>query len=145
MLGGFAGALPDTAFNARVTVTGVAPAGPYELRLQLLTRYQGATWAVSQLPVSLGNSTVTTDDAGVVTVPVDGSQLSAGQTYQPGLTLPAGTYAMTAQIIANGTPIGRATAAVFEISDPASAGGQSGGTSPTPTSAPPAEFCGSAG
>ena len=121
--GGFASAQPGVAFDAHVTVTGAAPAGPYELKLQLLTNYENKTWAVSQTPITLGSASATTDDDGAVTFSIDGTGFADGAQFQPGLTLPEGTYALVAQVIADGTPIGRPTAAVFDVAAPGSDNG----------------------
>jgi len=127
--GSFSAAQPGVAFAAKIGITGSAPAGTPELAVHLLTTYQNSTWAVSQTPITLDGSTLSTDDDGMVTFALTGSDFADGESYQPTLTLPAGTYALVAQIVVNGTPVGRPAAAVFTIGAASSGGGGSTGGS----------------
>ncbi len=124
------------AVPGHVTVTGVGPdsTGPYRMRMRLVTRVDGATWAVSDVPLIVGDQTVRTDDDGLVDIPTSGTP-ATGLTAAVEVELPAGSYALLAQAVdATGT-VGSPVVAALTVATPGSSG-QSGEPPTTPGSEP---------
>ncbi|WP_249522564.1 S8 family peptidase [Modestobacter marinus] len=114
-----------------VRATGPELAGTYELVLGLGMEHGGEIWALSGEPVTIAGTTLTTDDAGQVTVPLGALTTVEGQELAPSIDLATGRYALSAQLLVDGQPFGATYAApllVGDTSTPAPAGTTDPGT-----------------
>ncbi|GHE08697.1 S8 family serine peptidase [Klenkia taihuensis] len=101
------------------------PAGDYTAVLGLGMRL-GQVYAVSGQQLVVGGSTLTTDDTGTVAVPLGTRGPGSGTlVLAPSTTLTEGRYVLTVQLLQDGTPLGRASAAPLTVA-----------TAPAPTPAP---------
>jgi len=134
-MNGTAGALAP-----QVGVTATTGAGDYALSLGLAMQVDGEPWAVAGAPVTLGGQAATTDDDGFVTFPLGVLSDFGTRTFAPGLSLGDGTYALVAQLLEDGTPVGRPFAAPLLVGPAAeqAPGGSTpgGGSDPGPGGGP---------
>ncbi|MCZ2838168.1 S8 family serine peptidase [Modestobacter sp. VKM Ac-2985] len=129
---------PTGPATPRVRMTGPELAGTYELVLGLGMEHGGEVWALSGEPVTVAGTTLTTDDAGQVTVPLGTLTTVEGVELAPSADLAPGRYALSAQLLVDGQPFGGTFAApllVGATSTPAPApdGGTTPGTDPGTT------------
>jgi serine protease len=154
---GLSGLSVSSPAQAMVTVSGTGdglPAGPLQLRLDLLARVTGSTFTVAGATIDAADAgTATTDAAGAVLLEPPGltaAALSTGVTVPLGFTLPAGRYAFAVRLVSAGTPVSSAQFGVFDVSGgaatpttvttstlPSTTTGTSSTTGSTASSAPP--------
>ncbi|MGY2129688.1 S8 family serine peptidase [Blastococcus sp. SYSU DS0617] len=132
---------PAGTVSPRIGVSGSAAGGDYSVALGLGMEFEGDIWALADKPVTLGGETVTTDDTGSAVFDLGRLASLDGLGLSPSLPLGDGRYVMTVQLLRDGTPVGRASAAplLVRTSLPGSGGGSTPGTTPgTPTPGAPA-------
>ncbi|MCO7220363.1 S8 family serine peptidase, partial [Klenkia sp. PcliD-1-E] len=114
------------ALTPSLTSSTNLPAGDYTAVLGLGMRLGGQVYAVSGQPLVVDGSTRTTDDTGTVAVPLGARGPGSGTlVLAPSTTLTEGRYVLTVQLLQDGAPLGRASAAPLTVA-----------TAPTPTTAP---------
>ncbi|MCZ2848093.1 S8 family serine peptidase [Modestobacter sp. VKM Ac-2978] len=127
---------PTGPATPRVRTTGPELAGTYEMVLGLGMEHGGEVWALSGEPVTVAGTTLTTDDAGQVTVPLGTLTTVEGLELAPSADLAPGRYALSAQLLVDGQPFGGTFAAPLLVGDtsaPAPDGGTTPGTDPSTT------------
>jgi len=99
-----------------LTTSTSLPAGDYTAVIGLGMRVGGQVYAVSGQPFAVGGTTRTTDDTGTVSVPLGTRGPSSGAlVVNPGTTLTEGRYVLTVQLLQDGAPLGRASAAPLTV------------------------------
>ncbi|MCZ2815788.1 S8 family serine peptidase [Modestobacter sp. VKM Ac-2984] len=119
-----------------VRATGPDLAGTYEMVLSLGMEHGGEVWALSGEDVTVAGATLTTDDAGQVTVPLGALTTVEGLEVAPSVDLAPGRYALSAQLIVDGQPFGDTFAAPLLVGAtpaPAPDSGTTPGTGPGTT------------
>ncbi|MCZ2821769.1 S8 family serine peptidase [Modestobacter sp. VKM Ac-2977] len=116
----------------QLRATGPELAGDYELVLGLGMERGGEVWALSGEEVTIAGTTLTTDDAGQVTVPLGTLTTAEGLELAPSLDLAPGRYALSAQMHVDGQPFGGTFAAPLLVSA-TSTPSPDGITTPAPT------------
>ncbi|HET9655240.1 MAG TPA: S8 family serine peptidase [Kineosporiaceae bacterium] len=96
------------------------PGGPLQVRVQVLARVNGTTYAVAGARLDGGAAgAATTDSAGVATFSPGGLAASAlpnGLDLSLTFGLPAGRYALAVSLSSGGAPVTSAQAGVFDVS-----------------------------
>ena len=119
----------------RIGVSGSATGGDYSVALGLGMEFEGDIWALADKPVTLGGETVATDDTGSAVFDLGRLATLDGLGLSPSLPLGDGRYVMTVQLLRDGAPVGRASAAPLLVRTtlPGSGGGSTPGTTPGTT------------
>ncbi|MGY1752829.1 S8 family serine peptidase [Blastococcus sp. SYSU D01042] len=133
---------PAGTIAPRIGVSGTAAGGDYSVALGLGMEHEGDIWALADKPVTLGGTTVETDDTGSAVFELGTLARLDGLGLSPTVPLADGRYVLTVQLLRDGTPVGRASAAPLLVRTSAT-GGSGGGT--TPTSPAPGTTPGSGG
>src|SRR3954447_1800923 len=127
---------PAGTVSPHVTATDPdAAAGAYSVELGIGMEYSREVMALSGAVVTLGGTSATTDDDGLVTFDLGTQSGLDALTVTPSVDLSDGRYVLTAQIYVDGSPLGRAHAAPLLVGSsvvtgaPASGGSSSGGSS----------------
>ena len=110
-----------------VEVTSTAPAGTYAVTFGLAMLVDGEVWAVSGEDVTFAGALATTDDAGTATFSLGVLPGLGTRTLEPALSLGAGSFALTVQVLRDGQALTRPFAAPLVV---APQGAGSGGTDP---------------
>ncbi|HET9654015.1 MAG TPA: S8 family serine peptidase, partial [Kineosporiaceae bacterium] len=128
----------SATFRPKVRMLGDGsglPAGPLQVRVQLLTRVDGTTYAVggASLDAEAGGKAVTDTDGVALFSPagLDATALPSGVDLPVSFSLPSGRYAMAVSLAVAGTPVTGAQIGLFDVSGNASAtvpSGTTGGT-----------------
>ncbi len=127
------------AVAPQVAVESATGPGAYALSLGVVARVDGEAWAVAGTPLTLDGQVVTTGDDGFATFGLGSLTGFPSRTFSPGLQLAEGTYALVAQLVHDGHPVGRPYAAPLVVSAAAgSSPSQTPAPSTTTTSAPSA-------
>ncbi|MEI4280146.1 S8 family serine peptidase [Klenkia terrae] len=106
-----------------LTTSSNLPTGDYTAVLGLGMRVDGQVYAVAGQPLTVGGSTVATDDTGTAAFPLGARGPASGAlVLSPTTTLLEGRYVLTVQLLLDGDPFGRASAAPLTVA-----------TAPTPT------------
>ncbi len=112
-----------------LATSSALPAADYTAVLGLGMRVGRQAYAVSGQQLTVGGTTLTTDDTGTVAVPLGARGPASGAlVLAPTTTLAAGSYVLTVQLLADGVPLGRASAAPLTV-----AAAPAPGTPATPT------------
>ena len=131
---------PGTLTPAVTTSTSL-PAGAYTAVVGLGMRVGGQTYAVSGQTLTVNGSTLTTDDTGTVAVPLGTRGPASGAlVLTPSTALTEGRYVLTVQLLQDGDPLGRTSAAPLTVTSPSAApttGAGPTGAAPTGGSAAP--------
>lgn len=126
---------PPSAQQPTVTLTSTASTGTYDVVLGLAMRVDGEVWAVSGEDITLGGTTLTTDDTGTATFSLGSLPYLGTRDLTPALTLGEGMFALTAQVLKDGQPLSRPYAAPLVVdADATPAPGP--GTDPTSPAGP---------
>src|SRR3954471_15792033 len=103
---------PAGTVTPQVTATDPdAAAGTYSVELGLGMEYSREVMALSGAVVTLGGTSATTDDDGLVTFDLGAQSGLNALELTPTVDLSDGRYVLTAQIYVDGSPLGRAHAA----------------------------------
>lgn len=113
-----------------VEVASTAPAGTYAVTFGLAMLVDGEVWAVSGAEVSFAGAVQATDDAGTATFSLGALPGLGTRTLEPVLSLGAGSFALTAQVLRDGEPLTRPYAAPLVVGAAASQPGGGGTTEP---------------
>ncbi|SDF94556.1 S8 family serine peptidase [Klenkia brasiliensis] len=114
------------ALSPSLTSSTNLPAGDYTAVLGLGMRVGGQVYALSGQDLVVGGSTRTTDDTGTVAVPLGARGPGSGTlVLAPTTALTEGRYVLTVQLLQDGAPLGRVSAAPLTVA-----------TAPAPTTAP---------
>ncbi|MCU1380866.1 MAG: peptidase and in kexin sedolisin [Acidimicrobiales bacterium] len=117
---GFAGLEAGRAGQWQVRAQADAALGASGYELSLVTEEAGDVYAVSGHAVTVGGTSLRTDDGGWVRVPTSSALTSGGETLTVGTTLPAGQYVLAARLVdAQGAPVAPAQALWFSVAGPA--------------------------
>lgn len=130
---------PAGTVSPRIGISGSAAGGDYAVALGLGMEFEGDIWALADKPVTLGGVTVPTDDTGSAVFDLGRLASLDGLGLSPSAPLADGRYVLTVQLLRDGAPVGRASAAplLVRTSLPGSGGGSAPGTTPgTPPGAP---------
>jgi subtilisin family serine protease len=129
--------VPGTV-NPTVVVNGSAPAGTYSVQLGLGMEDGGQTWALADQAITVGDQTLSTGDDGTATFDLGALPALASQVVRPSTTLAEGRYVLTAQVLLDGAPVGRAYAAPLLVSTtpPATSPGTTTPGTPVPGTSP---------
>ena len=124
---------PVGTLTPHVQVTGPAVSGSYAVALGLGMEHGGEVWALADTPITLGGTTLTTDDAGQVTFPLGALETVDGLEFAPTIDLTEGRYALSTQLVRDGAALGGTWAAPLLVGDvpaPSPGGSSGGGTTP---------------
>ncbi|SDE40409.1 IPT/TIG domain-containing protein [Blastococcus fimeti] len=127
---------PAGTVTPRIGVSGSATAGRYSVAVGLGMEHEGEIWALADKPVTLGGATSTTDDTGSAVFDLGMLAKLDGLGLAPSVPLADGRYVLTVQLLRDGNPVGRPSAAplLVRTSAPGSGGGGTNpGTSPGTT------------
>jgi subtilisin family serine protease len=130
---------PAGVVTPGVHATGTDADGHYSVTLGLGMDFEEEIWAVADKEVTLGGSTLTTDDAGEATFDLGAGHSLADLDLSPSLELGDGRYVLTVALYRDGNPVGRTVAAPLLVGGTAeeAPGGQTpGGDAPGSTPAP---------
>ncbi len=99
--------------SPRIGVSGsaAAAAGNYSVALGLGMEHGGDIWALADKPVTLGGATATTDDTGSAVFQLGALPKLDGLGLSPSVPLADGRYVLTVQMLRDGNPVGRPSAA----------------------------------
>jgi len=115
-----------------IAATGTDAAGDYSVALGLGMQYGGEVWAVSGAELTLGGTTVATDDAGEAIFPLGAAAAPAALDLSPSMALDDGRYVLTVQLYRDGTTVGRTVAAPLLVGTAVTAPGDGSDDSGTP-------------
>ncbi len=119
-----------------LTTSSSLPEADYTAVLGLGMRVGGQAYAVSGQGLTVEGTTLSTDDTGTVAVPLGARGPASGAlVLTPGTTLAAGSYVLTVQLLADGVPLGRASAAPLTVA-PAPSPTTPAAPTGSPTAAP---------
>jgi serine protease len=121
---------PAGVVSPAIGVTGPTSAGDYDVVLGLGMEDGGEIWALSGKAVTLGGTTVTTDDAGDAVFPLGSLPGLDGTGLAPTMELGDGRYVLTVQTYRDGNPVGRTFAAPLLVGSAVPAPSTPGGTTP---------------
>lgn len=124
---------PAGTVSPRIGVSGSAAAGHYSVALGLGMEHEGEIWALADKPVTLDGATVPTDDTGSAVFDLGALDGLDGLGLSPTVPLGDGRYVLTAQLLRDGEPVGRTSAAplLVRTSLPGPGGGDTApGTTP---------------
>ncbi|PZA21531.1 hypothetical protein DMO24_09715, partial [Modestobacter versicolor] len=108
---------PAGQLAPQVQVSAPAAAGSYAVTVGLGMEHGGEVWALAGTPVELDGTTLTTDDAGQVTVPLGSLPTADGVTVSPTVDLLEGRYALSVQLLRDGAAFGSSYAAPLLVGD----------------------------
>ena len=112
---------PAGVVTPGVTATGEAVAGDWAVTLGLGMELDGEIWAVADKDLTLGGTTVTTDDAGEARFELGTAGSPADLDLSPSLELGDGRYVLTVQLSRDGDAVGRTYAAPLLVGSAAEA------------------------
>jgi serine protease len=121
---------PAGVVSPTIGVSGPTTAGNYDVVLGLGMEDAGEIWAVSGKAVTLGGTTVTTDDAGDAVFPLGTLPRLDGTGLTPSMQLGDGRYVLTVQVYRDGAPLGGMYAAPLLVGSAVPVPGTPGGTTP---------------
>ena len=102
---------PAGVVEPGITATGDDATGDYSVAVGLGMEQAGEVWAVADEELSLGGTTLTTDDAGEAVFALGTADSLADLTLSPSMELGDGRYVLTVQLYRDGTVLGRTFAA----------------------------------
>jgi subtilisin family serine protease len=114
----------------KVAVSSTAGGGQYQVQFGLAMLVDGQVWAVSGEDVTFNGQTATTGDDGLVTFSLGSLPILGARTFEPQLTLGAGSFALSVQVFRDGEALTRPYAAPLTVTEPGQAPnpGTGGGT-----------------
>jgi serine protease len=123
---------PAGVVSPAIGVTGPTTPGDYEVAFGLGMEHDGEIWALADKAVTLGGTTVTTDDTGEAVFVLGTRSWLDGTGLAPTMALGDGRYVLTVQTYRDGAPVGRAYSAPLLVGSAVPAPGDStpDGTSP---------------
>jgi subtilisin family serine protease len=140
---------PAGVVTPRVAAAGSPGAGDYGVTLGLGMEHEGEVWAVSGVQLTVGGTTLATDDTGTARFPLGRAAGPADLALSPSVELGDGRYVLTVQLDRDGTALGRAYAAPLLVGTAAAPapGRDAGtpGTGPSGSAGPGSGGSGSAG
>ncbi len=125
---------PAGVVTPRVAAAGPAAAGDYGVTLGLGMEHEGEVWAVSGAELTVGGTTLATDDTGTARFPLGRAADPADLALSPSVELGDGRYVLTVQLDRDGTAVGRTYAAPLVVGTTAAPA--PGGSGNTPGSGP---------
>ncbi|MGY1638631.1 S8 family serine peptidase [Geodermatophilus sp. SYSU D00742] len=134
---------PAGVVTPRVAATGSAGSGDYAVTLGLGMEYQGEVWAVADAELTVGGTTVTTDDSGTARFALGTAAGPGALALSPSVELGDGRYVLTVQLEKDGAPLGASVAAPLlvgsAVTTPPSTPGtpDTGGSGPGSGGTPP--------
>ncbi|SDM97107.1 Serine protease, subtilisin family [Geodermatophilus siccatus] len=137
---------PAGVVTPRVAAAGSPGAGDYGVTLGLGMEHEGEVWAVSGVELTVGSTTLATDDTGTARFPLGRAAGPADLALSPSVELGDGRYVLTVQLDRDGTALGRTYAApllVGTVAEPAP--GRDAGTPGTGPSGPAGPGSGGSG
>ncbi|MCW2705168.1 MAG: peptidase and in kexin sedolisin [Blastococcus sp.] len=102
---------PAGVVQPGVSATGDNLTGDYSVAVGLGMELGGEVWAVSGKELSLGGTTLTTDDSGEAVFALGAASSLADLALSPSMNLGDGRYVLTVQLYRDGTVLGRTYAA----------------------------------
>ena len=137
---------PAGVVTPRVVAAGSPGAGDYGVTLGLGMEHEGEVWAVSGAELTVGSTTLATDDTGTVRFPLGRAAGPADLALSPSVELGDGRYVLTVQLDRDGTALGRTYAAPLLVGTAAApAPGRDAGTPGTGPSGPAGPGSGGSG
>jgi Subtilase family/IPT/TIG domain len=128
---------PAGVVTPRVAAAGSAGAGDYGVTLGLGMEHEGEVWAVSGAALTVGGTTLATDDTGTARFPLGRAAGPAELALSPSVELGDGRYVLTVQLDRDGAALGRTYAAPLLVGAAAvPAPGHDGSTPGTGPSGP---------
>ncbi|WP_143018754.1 S8 family serine peptidase [Geodermatophilus sp. DSM 45219] len=130
---------PAGVVSPGVAAAGTPVAGDYGVTLGLGMEYEGEVWAVSGAELTVGGTTLATDDTGTARFPLGRAAGPAALALSPSVELGDGRYVLTVQLDRDGAALGRTYAAPLVVGtavSPAPGGGSTPGTPPSGGSGP---------
>jgi serine protease len=117
---------PAGVVEPGVTATGDDASGDYSVAVGLGMELGGEVWAVANKELSLGGTTLTTDDSGEAVFALGAADSLADLALSPSMALGDGRYVLTVQLFRDGTVLGRTYAAPLLIGTAVTTPGGSG-------------------
>jgi hypothetical protein len=114
--------VPAGVVTPGITASGEDAAGDYAVTLGLGMAHLGEVWAVADKELTLGGTTLTTDDAGEAQFDLGSASSLAALGLSPSLELGDGRYVLTVQLHKDGENYGRTFAAPLLVGSAAAAG-----------------------
>jgi subtilisin family serine protease len=121
---------PAGVVSPGVAAAGTAGAGDYGVTLGLGMEHEGEVWAVSGAELTVGGTTVATDDTGTARFPLGRAAGPAGLALSPSVELGDGRYVLTVQLDRDGAAVGRTYAAPLLVGAAAAPAPSGGGSTP---------------
>ncbi|SHN84686.1 Serine protease, subtilisin family [Geodermatophilus obscurus] len=106
---------PAGVVSPGVAAAGPAVAGDYGVTLGLGMEHEGEVWAVSGAALTVGGTTLATDDTGTARFPLGRAAGPADLALAPSVELGDGRYVLTVQLDRDGTAVGRTFAAPLVV------------------------------
>ena len=129
---------PAGVVRPGITASGADVTGDYSVAIGLGMEQANEVWAVSGKELTLGGTTLTTDDSGEALFALGTAGSLSGLDLSPSVQLRDGRYVLTIQLYRDGTVLGRTFAAPLLVGTAATApsgpgdpgSGTNGGTTP---------------
>ena len=137
---------PAGVVSPGIAATGTAGAGDYGVTLGLGMEFEGEVWAASGVELTVGGTTLATDDTGTARFPLGRAAGPAALALSPSVELGDGRYVLTVQLDRDGAALGRTYAAPLVVGTAATPAPSGGGSTPgTGPSGPGSAGSGSGG
>jgi subtilisin family serine protease len=121
---------PAGVVSPGVAAAGTGGAGDYGVTLGLGMEHEGEVWAVSGAELTVGGTTLATDDTGTARFPLGRAAGPADLALSPSVELGDGRYVLTVQLDRDGAALGRTYAAPLLVGTAAVPAPSRGGSTP---------------